>query len=321
MSLKRPDAALTLDGRSLSAAEAALESVRVELSVSGAHDRFQCRLGLLSPFVDVEAVADAELALGFGDDLVTVLTGTVSAVERAAWGLVVEGLAATAALSASRIGRSYVGQTVGDVVSDLVSSAGGSTGEVSATTQLSAYHVDERRTVWTHVRQLARLTGSEVSSDAQGAVNFRPVKTGSADHTLRHGADLVAWDVGPRNAAGPEVSVVPFGAASELGTDKWHVLLREPEGSSPSGPVLVAPALRDRDAAQALADALAATAGRGAKGGGVVAVGDGAIRAGDLVELTDMPSGEDGVHRATSVSHLLAAGLGFRTALAVESAG
>ena len=55
MTLKRPAMELALDGRSLSAAEAGLESVRVQLSVSGAHDRFRCALGFLSPFADVEA--------------------------------------------------------------------------------------------------------------------------------------------------------------------------------------------------------------------------------------------------------------------------
>jgi len=320
MSLRRPDAKLTIDGRALSAAEAALESVTVDLSVSGAHDRFRCRLGHLSPFADAAAGADAELELGYGDDLETVLTGTVSLVERAPWGLAIEGLSATGALSASRVGRSYVGQTAADVVNDLVSGAGGTAGEISASHTLSVFHVDERRTVWTHVRQLARLTGSELSSDAQGAVNFRPVKTGSADHTLRYGADLLAWDVGPRDAAGPEVSVVPFGAASEEGTEKWHILLREPDGGSPSGPTLVPAALRDRDGAQALQDALAATAARGANTAVLVAVGDGSIRAGDLVELSEMPSGEDGTLRAVAVTHILQRGSGFRTALRLEGA-
>ena len=200
MSIQRPDAELTIDGRALSAAEAALESLRIDLSLGGSHDRFQCRLGLLSPFLDVEPGAEAEVKLGYGDDLEPVLAGTVSAVERAPWGLLVEGLAATAALSTTRVGRSYVGQSAADVVNDLVSSAGGTPGEVSASATLAAYHVDERRSAWTHVRELARLTGSELSAGGDGSLNFRPVKTGRADHTLRHGADLVAWDVGPAAA-------------------------------------------------------------------------------------------------------------------------
>jgi hypothetical protein len=206
------------------------------------------------------------------------------------------------------------------VVSDLVSSAGGTTGEVSASHQLAAFHVDERRSVWAHVRGLARLTGSELSCDPQGAVNFRPVKTGSADHTARYGADLVTWDVGPRETGGAAVSVVPFGAASEEGTEKWHVLLREPDGGSPSEPTLVPGALRDRDAAQALQDALAAAAERRGKAGTLVLVGDNTIRAGDLVELTDMPSGEDATLRAVAVTHALARRGGYQTALSVEGA-
>ena len=104
---------------------------------------------------------------------------------------------------------------------------------------LAAYHVDERRSVWTHVRELARLTGAELSSAGAGRSTSARSRR-AADHTLRHGADLVAWDVGPRGGAGTAVSVVPFGAASEEGTAKWHILLREPEGSSPKGPVIVA---------------------------------------------------------------------------------
>lgn len=320
MTLKRPDAELILDGRSLSAAEAGLESVRVQLSLSGAHDRFRCALGFLSPFADVGSGVDAELKLGFGDDLETVLTGTVSAVERAPRGLVVEGLAASAVLSTTRVGRSYLGQSVADVVSDLVSTAGGTTGEVSASHQLAAFHVDDRRSVWTHVRGLARLTGSELSCDPQGAINFRPVKTGSTDHTARHGADLVAWDVGPRETGGDPVAVVPFGAASEEGTDKWHLLLREPDGGSPSAPTLVPAALRDRDVAQALQNALAAATERRGMAGTLVLVGDNTIRAGDLVELRDMPSGEDGTLRTLTVTHALARDCGYQTALSVEGA-
>jgi hypothetical protein len=319
MTLGRPNARLTLDGRGLGAAEAALEWVRVDLSVGGAHDRFHCGLGRLSPFADVAPGVSAALEIGYGDGLEPVLTGTVTAVQRSPLGLVVEGLAAPASLSTARLGRSYVGQSVGDVVGDLVSSAGGTTGEVSASHQLAAFHVDERRSVWSHLRQLARLTGSELSTDASGGVNFRPVKSGRADHTLRHGADLVDWRIGTREP-GADVTVVPFGAASEEGSEKWHIVLREPDGGSPSGPTLVPAALRDRDSAQALQDALAAAAARSGTAGSVVAVGDGAIRAGDLVELTDMPAGEDGLLRGVSVTHLLARSGGYRTGIAVEGA-
>ena len=171
------------------------------------------------------------------------------------------------------------------------------------------------------MRQLARLTGSELSSDPEGAVNFRPVKTGSADHTLRYGADLLVWNVRSQQPPAPEVSVVPFGAASEEGSEKWHIVLRDPEGGSPSLPTLVPGALRDRDAAQALQDAIAAAAVRSGTSGTLVVAGDGSMRAGDLVELAEMPSGEDGTLRSLTVTHVLAPDGGFRTGLTVEGAG
>ena len=108
MTLGRPDAALTLDGDRLTAAEAALTALHIELGVGSAHDRFRAAFGAISRFSDVAAGASAVVELGYGDDLETVLTGTVTAIERRPWGLVVEGLAATFALSRTRIGRSYV---------------------------------------------------------------------------------------------------------------------------------------------------------------------------------------------------------------------
>jgi hypothetical protein len=67
-----------------------------------------------------------------------------------------------------------------------------------------------------------------------------------------------------------------------------------------------------------LADALRNASARRARGGTIVAVGDPAIRAGDLVQL----EGVDGVAvllRATAVTHVFDRG-GFRTALRVEAA-
>ena len=145
MTLKRPGAALTLDGERCTAAESALSALHIELGVGNAHDRFRAAFGAISRFADVGAGANAVVELGYGDDLETVLTGTVTSVERRPWGVVVEGLAATFALSRTRIGRSYVSQSAGDIVSDLVGAAGGAVGDVSSSLSLSAYLLPARR--------------------------------------------------------------------------------------------------------------------------------------------------------------------------------
>jgi len=195
-------------------------------------------------------------------------------------------------------------------VSDLVDAAGGDVGEVSSSLQLAAYHADERRSVWAHVLDLARLAGCEVSADGGGAVNFCPPKA-TADHSFRHGAELVAWDVGARDGTGDDIAVVPFGAASEKGSDKWHVLLREPDNGAPSTETLVPAALRDRDAAQSFEQALKDARTRRETRGEVLVTGDAAVRAGDVVTLDDLPGGDGKPLRVVAATHRLDGASGF----------
>lgn len=318
MTLRRPDAALTIDGDRCTAAQAAVTALQVELGVGTAHDRFRAAVAAISRFADVAAGATASVELGYGDDLSSVLTGSVTAVERRPWGVVVEGLASTFALSRARVGKSYVSQTAGDIVTDLVAAANGTVGDVSSPLSLSAYHADERRTVWTHLVVLARLAGCELSAEGDGSVNFRPPKAGAPDHTFRHGAELVRWDVGPRDSTGADVGVVPFGAASEQGSDKWHVLLREPDGGAPSQETLVPGALRDRDSAQTYEQALKDARTRRGTGGELLIGGDESVRAGDVAALQDVPGDGGDPLRVVAVQHRLDGEHGFLTTLRVE---
>jgi phage protein D len=320
MTLRRPEATLSFDGSRLSAAEAALTELRVELGMGGAHDRFAAAV-LRGSAAIVALGATAEIGLGYQDAVETVLTGEVTAIVREPWGAVIEGLAATITLSRARVGRSYVGQTVASIADDLVSSGQASTAEVAAPLELSAYHVDEQRSVWSHLRDLARLAGCELTADASGGLNVRPPKSGLADHTVRGGAEVVNWVAGPRRIGDAEIGVVPYGAASDQGSDKWHLLLKEPDGSGGSdAPALVPAALRAREGAQGLADALSGARSRRATRGVLIVLGDPAIRAGDLVELTEMPAGEDAMLRATSVTHVLRGDSGYLTVVSGEAA-
>lgn len=320
MTLPRPTVRLTIDGAARSAPEAALGAVQVDLGLAGTHDRVLVTLSRQSPFADAEVGASFALALGYGDDLTDVITGTVVAVETVAGGLVVEALAATSALSEAYVGQPYVRQSIADIVSDLISQAGASAGEIEAPLVLHAYHVDERRAVWSHLIELARLGSCDLGADATGAVVFRPVRQGTSDHRLRHGAELLAWSI-DRRAPGPAaIAVVPYGAASESGNDAWRLVLREPDGSPPTAPTAVHAALRDRDGAKALADGLGKRRDRRKVGGHLLVVGDAAVRAGDLVEVSDLPEGDPGLLRAVAVRHLLDAEAGFVSRIQVEAA-
>ncbi len=338
----RPEVALSIGGRALSAPEAALLAARVDLGVGAGHDRAVVALGGLSAFAGTTAGARFALSLGYDGSTTAVLSGTVATVRQAPFGSVVEALAATCALSATRTGRAFLSQSVADIVRALAGEGGVPTGQVEATTRLAAYHVDERRTVWDHLQDLARLAGCETSCDAKGQLCFRPpggpggaggaasglaaVATAAAASLLgvssgarlRYGAELLGWDVGERSPGPDAPAVVAYGD----GPARWHVLVKEPDGGAPSEPTIVPAAVRDRTAAQSMAKGLAAAASRRSAATRLAVVGDASIRPGDQVSVADPPasSAPAAGYRAVAVRHQLSPATGFRSLLTLEGA-
>jgi hypothetical protein len=212
------------------------------------------------------------------------------------------------------VGRSYVRQQASDIVADLLSAGNVEGGEVDAAIEMAVFHADERQTVWQHLQTLAGLTGRRTASAADGAVNFAPPKTGGADHAVRAGAELLAWGLGARHAVGQRPPAAALSAAGEKGADAWHLLHHQPDGGAAA---LVHPAIRDRDAAQAWDEGIAAAAAALAGGGSVVTTGDPAVRAGELVEVEDLPRGA-ATYRVLAADHLLDGG-GLRSHLRLEA--
>ena len=318
MSLSRPRAALTVDGRRLTSAQAALVRLHAWLSLDGTHDRVELMVWPSSKLASVRSGAKLGVALGEDGQEADVWSGEVTAVAAHADGVVIEGLAATVALSRRRLSQTYLDQSVADIVRDLAGSA--VVDQVEGDTNLSAYVVDDRRSVWSHLLDLAALVGADVGASAAGGLRFTPARTGSANAKLRYRADVVSWSGG--NAPEPDApGVAAYGAASESGADQWHWILRSPTASGGAGgPLLVVPALRTRDAADAMSRALASRAQRAGVRGRLRTPGRGGARPGDLVEVSDLPSGDLGTLRVLAVEHVLDARTGFVTTLTVEGA-
>jgi phage protein D len=316
MTLRRPTATLTIDGRLLTMPEAAAAALVAESGVDGLHDLASIVLGPLSPVLDVAAGASVEIAISPGDDgTEPVLTGAVERVRHVPWGTAVDVLATTAALDRLRVGRAYVNQTAGDIVRDLLGEAGLDAGEIDAGPTLGAYHVDERRSAWRHVRSLAALLGAELVCGATGEVHVRLPRTGTADHVLCAGAELLAWSAGTRQPPLAPADVGPFGAASEQGADAWSLIHHEPGGG---GAHRLFPAIRDREAGSAIDEAATAATTRAGGVGRAVTTGTPTIRAGDLVELDDVDRASR-TYRVLHARHQLDAG-GLTTTLDLEHA-
>jgi hypothetical protein len=315
-----PAATVTIGGTELSSADAGVGRLVVSNVVGGGHDRLWAMLAPGSQLAGATAMSAVSAQLGYGTSLTGVFTGALAVTGQTTLGIVITAYGSSAALSKTRVGRSYVRQSVADIVGDLLNAGEVQQGEVDAPTQLDCYAVDERCPVWDHLRALARLTGLELSAGADGSVNFRSPRTSdAATVTLSYGTDLLDWDLCSYAPPDQAPAVVPYGAASQLGSDHWHIILREPDGGPPASPTIVPPAIRDQDSASTVGDALGAAAARHATSGYARAVGTPAIRAGDVVTISGIASGDETV-RVIEVVHELD-DAGFRTQLRVEGTG
>jgi hypothetical protein len=194
---------------------------------------------------------------------------------------------------------------LGEVVSDLLAEAEVDAGDIDATLSLPAVHVDPRRSAWGNLHQLARRTGYQITSEPDGAVSFGPAPGPSSSIELREGAELVAHRTGAR-ADVPARSIVNPSAGSGA---KWFLLAAEPDDGSAT--VLLAPALRTQEAADAATTALADLHARRARVGWVRVPGRPELRAGVTVD-----AGDD--YRITRIRHLIDARAGYVCDLDLE---
>lgn len=323
MTLSRPTASLLLEGggatqlggSGLTAAQGAVRRLVIELSVDEAHDRAEVAMWRNSALSGAEPGAKLTIGLGNDGDVADVLTVEVAGADATGWGCVITGYAPTRRLSSTYVGRSYVDKTMGDVVSDLLREGEVDEGDVDATLSLPVLHIDPRRSVWGHLHALARRTGSQVTSKADGSVCFTPLPgagpTGvgaafglASTGELREGAELLAFRIGPR-APQPTVKLLtPVGAKAGL-------LVAEPDTGSGT-PVQVDPMLRTQEAADAATAAREAAARRRSRTAWLTVPGRSDLRAGGTVKAR----GQD--YRVLWARHVLDPESGYTCDLLLE---
>lgn len=335
MTLQRPSAVVTLDGKRLTSAEGALLRLRVRLGMGPAHDAVELFCWPSSKLGAASVGSAAVVALGTSGSEADVWTGEITGVRLTPDGISLEGLAGTVALSRTFVSQSFVSVSVADVVQQLASAAGVDVDEVSGDTSLSSYAVDNRRSAWAHINDLAALVGADVTVSESGALKFiAPAASGSAGALggavagasallgggsgLRYGANLLEWRARTRALPGT-LGVAAYGSGSESGSEKWH-WLRSTVDAVGDGPVRLSPAAHTRDAATAMSDAIATRAKRAARRTDVLVVGDASIRPGQTTTISDIPGDAGGDLRVVAVEHLLDGDLGFVSRLTVEAA-
>lgn len=344
MALVRPSAVVTVDGKKLTSAEGAITRVRVILGLGPAHDIVDVFCWPSSKLKDVAVGATLTVALGPKDGEADVLTGEVSGVRLTPDGVALEGLAGSVALSRTYTSQSFIGLTIADIVKQLAQAAGVDVDGASGDTNLSAYAIDDRRSAWAHINDLARLIGADVTTTEAGKLKFIAPPAGAGGGLggagasiasqaagaatsllggtgatgLRYGANVLDWRAATRKAP-DTAAVAAYGSASSSGSDKWH-WLQSTLSAAGSGSTMLGYALATQDGATAAADANTARAKRATRRTRVTVVGDPKLRPGQTTQIADIPGDGGGDLRIIAVEHVLDSEGGLVSHLTLELA-
>lgn len=184
---------------------------------------------------ETAAVGDSgTLGLGYADSgLSDVFSGTLESVRRGLDGsLRMTATDGSASLARLRASQSYEEQSAGDVVGDLAGQAGVATGAVESGVDLAFYAVDDRRSAWDRIAELARRSDYTATISAAGELAFAPLAEGSPLRTFTYGDDLIELAVTRDAASAGGVRAVGDGAAGSEGADAWAWLVKDPQGVS-----------------------------------------------------------------------------------------
>ncbi|MGQ0648987.1 MAG: hypothetical protein ACT4P7_15635 [Gemmatimonadaceae bacterium] len=337
MTLARPSAIVTLNGQRLTSAEGGVARVRVRLGMGPAHDELECFCWPSSKLKGAAPGGTLTVALGSAGSEGDVFAGEVSGVRLAPDGVAIEGLAGTVPLSRTFVSQSFLDLSIADIVRQLADTAGVTVGDASGDMVLSCYAVDDRRSVWAHINELAYMAGADVLATNAGALKFvapaapaggppgggllasaAALVLGGGPGGLRVGANVTGWRATTRKAPEP-ATVAALGSGSESGSDKWH-WIRLDQSPVGAGPALVMAPLGTRDAASAAADVLSSWSKRAERRTTLVVVGDASLRPGQVTKVSDIPGDAGGDLRLIAVEHTLDGDAGFLSRLTLEPA-
>src|SRR5262245_7698942 len=147
-----------------------------------------------APGVSVAAGDAVVVELGYGDELHTVFSGSIEAVE---WGIAqvaCRASGASRALVGARLNRVYEKSTAGDIVADVAGLLDIATGPMEAGLDFQAYAFSDGVTAYDGLRQLAERCGFDLYADVDDRLVFAkyaPVQT----HPFQFAVNILSLQV------------------------------------------------------------------------------------------------------------------------------
>lgn len=234
---------------------------------------------------------EASIELGYEGSTAKVFTGTVDSVEPRAGGAVVTGYSVASALTRLKVHQVYEKQTAGAIAKDLAQQAGVKAKDPSDGISFPMYVVDDSKSAYEHMRELAMLCGFDLYMLPDGQVSFKKYAPKKA-RPFKYGRDVLHSVVQELSAQVTSVKVFEESPSSFKGADTAHWLSKKVMGGTSGGGdqayIIRHPAIRDKDTADKVAAAKLESLLVSLKGS-IKTLGNPKVGLGDTIELKEMP--------------------------------
>ncbi|RPJ00849.1 MAG: hypothetical protein EHM39_04215 [Chloroflexi bacterium] len=274
----------------------------------------------LAPAVGLTISPEDEVVVevGYDDELETIFTGSVGAVDWDIEHVTVHASGAFHKLVGARFNRFYEKSKAGDIVSDIAGLLDISTGSVESGLEFPAYAFSGGLNAYDSLRQLAQRCGFDLYADVDDQLVFAPYDAGET-HPFQYGVNILALhlDHPTDSITGAEIlgdSPASHGQGSD--SSSW-LTKKDVKGSAGDTGTGVwrrfDAAVRTQEDAGRIAEAVL-DALRSRRVCTLDALGSPTARLGDAIEISSMPlDDQNGTFKITSVEHRLDIRKGFFT--------
>jgi phage protein D len=280
-------------------------------------DSVELTLGVDDNTKKVKEGDPVSVKLGYEDGLKNVFVGEVDNVVPELVHIKVLGLNLASKLLKQRVNKTYEKQAAGKIVSDLAQTLKIQTDTVSDGVTFPYYVVDDGRNLHEHMKELAELCGFDVYLTNENKLVFKKYEK-KDKHTLEYGKNVIEIEFDEDRPPIGAVTVQGESPSSFKGADTSHWLTkRAVEGVKGDGAkkLIIEPAVKDKETAEKVADAVQAQSQRTVNGY-VKSVGDPDVKLGDAVEIKGMSNAKmNGEFQVRAVEHYLSKTAGFTTSI------
>ncbi len=264
----------------------------------------------------------ATLSLRIANGFAQVFTGAIAAIEPGLTTTRITAHGTAHKLLRTYLNHSYERMSAGAIARDLAQKAGLDVASAEEGITFPAYVIDERRSAFHHLHDIAALCGFDCYCNAAGQLVFQAFKGGNTVHVLEYGTHILQLDIQQTSPSVTQFEAWGESPGGSRGDKAWSWLTKDftPShglaGDGTPSRLLERAVLRTADAARLAAQAAQAASIRRSLRGRVLLPGRPEIQLGDAIRLAQLPNPDlNASFQVSAITHRLSRRHGFTTAV------